>query len=309
MSLTQTSPDLSACRLLFGREPSAIVDGEAPALRLAVPPLDGSPADVVFQGTPSARGVFSIYEQDGYIAGIAVGEETEPIEAATTRLYHSLLESVGALSLYRIWNYVPHINAPEDGLETYRRFSRARSLELEAHFGKGFAAHLPAASAVGAISGSLAIAFVAGPAKPKRFENPRQVPAYAYPSEHGPRPPSFCRALRVTVGAEDVIFVSGTAAIRGHASIATANFATQLTYTVENLEAIAHEAGAGHGIGSTGGWRRRFTVYLRHPADLAAARTLLAGTFRSADHVSFVQADVCRSELLIEIECTLRRAR
>jgi enamine deaminase RidA (YjgF/YER057c/UK114 family) len=308
MSLTQTSPDLSACRLLFGSEASAIVDGETPALRLAVPPLDGSPADVVFQGTPSARGVFSIYEQDGCIAGIAVGEEGEPVEAATSRLYRSLLESVGGLSLYRIWNYVPHINAPDEGLETYRRFSRARSLQLEAHFGQGFATHLPAASAVGAIAGSLAIAFVAGSAEPKRFENPRQVPAYAYPSEHGPRPPSFCRALRVSIGPEEVVFISGTAAIRGHASIAAANIATQVACTVENLEAIAHEAGAGHGIGTTGGWRRRFTVYLRHPADLAAARSLLAGTFRPADHVSFVQAEVCRSELLIEIECTLRRA-
>ena len=65
------------------------------------------------------------------------------------------------------------------------------------------------------VAGPLAIGFLAGRAVPRHFENPRQVPAFEYPAQYGPRPPSFSRATAVKAGEGRWIFISGTAAVVG----------------------------------------------------------------------------------------------
>src|SRR4051812_16306051 len=143
------------------------------------------------------------------------------LESAAREVYGRVFAATRTLKLYRIWNYVPQINRVDDGLENYRRFFRGRSHAFEEHFGHGFQYQLPAASAVGALNGPLAVAFLAGQANPRHFENPRQVPAFEYPPAYGPRPPSFSRATLIRTAAEQELFVSGTAAIRGHATVST----------------------------------------------------------------------------------------
>ena len=297
----------TSCRLLFTGEPAAIVDQNGPALRLALEPLAGAPDDRLFSGACHEHGNFRLFSSQGCLAGLAVADDGLGIEEATDRLYRQLFALVGEKVFYRIWNYVPTINAIEAGLEVYRRFSRARSVAFERRFGASFASILPAASAVGSRGGPLALAFVAGPGSPHRFENPRQVPAYDYPPEHGPRSPSFCRALRVDIGGTDTAFISGTAAIRGHASLARGDIASQLRITFENLKAVAETAGIEPAFGRGHGWRRHLTAYVKHPQDLERVQAEVSPYVSADDHVAFVQADICREELLVEIELTLRR--
>jgi hypothetical protein len=165
---------------------------------------------------------------------------------------------------------------------------------------------LPAASGVGTTDGCLSLVFVAGMASPRHIENPEQVPAYRYPPEHGSRPPSFSRATVVPLPDRALAFISGTAAIKGHHSVAPGDLAAQLECTLDNLRLISLAAGFDENLGADRKLRRHFKVYVRHAADLKAVQARLESTLlKPADHVIYLQADICRAELLVEVEVTL----
>src|SRR5581483_8311062 len=229
------------------------------------------------------------------------------LEEATAQLYRDLLAATQGHHLARIWHYVPGINdAGADGLERYQIFCRARSLAFEQHYGIEFNARLPAASAVGTKSDTLTIVFAAGPVPPRRVENPQQTPAYDYPREHEPRAPAFARATVVPGHGRANVFISGTAAIRGHATVAPYDLAAQLECTMENLRMISGACGLGVDLDRNGGSTRSFKVYLRRPMDQPVAAAALTKNFlRATDRVSYLQADICRAPLLVEIEVTL----
>jgi hypothetical protein len=149
------------------------------------------------------------------------------------------------------------------------------------------------------------VIFAACTAPLRHVENPLQVAAYNYPRAYGPRAPSFARATVVPGGKAATVFISGTAAIRGHATVAAGSTPGQLDCTLENLDALGRAAGLGPGLATGEGSTRHFRVYVRHAADqpLVAAR-LEEKLFGPADRVSYLQADICRSDLRLEIEAT-----
>lgn len=235
-------------------------------------------------------------------AGLALG---------THQLYREIFRATKGLHLARIWNFVPAINETgTGGLENYRAFCVGRSRAFEQHFGATFKSLLPAASAVGGTSPAVAVAFAACATQPRHVENPAQVPAYEYPSEYGPRAPSFARATIVPGAAGATVFISGTAAVRGHATVTFGGLAGQLECTLENLRAISRACGLGPNLDRGSSSSRHFKVYVRHAADQPrVAAALDQQLFGEGDHVSYLHADICRKPLLVEIEATLRGVR
>jgi chorismate lyase/3-hydroxybenzoate synthase len=248
-----------------------------------------------------------VFDTRHEMAGFVVAPEHLDLETAARELYRQVFAATAGKHLYRIWNYVPQINSVARGLENYRQFCRGRSVAFEDHFGSAYQRQLPSASAVGALHGPLAVAFLAGHAEPRHFENPRQVPAFEYPAIYGPRAPSFSRATLVNTAAGRHLFVSGTAAIRGHLTIAADDLAGQLSCTRENLDLIGRAAGAGANFGADEGWQRTFKVYIRHAADLGTVRAdLERHLLREGDSATYLHADLCRADLQVEIEAILR---
>lgn len=246
-------------------------------------------------------------------SGYVVGGFTEPavadVEAATRTVYRRLLAAAAGLRLARIWNYVPAINgAGALGLENYRAFSRARASVFEQGLGPGFSALLPAASAVGTDGPNLAVYFVATRFPVRHFENPEQVPAYEYPDEHGPRPPSFARATMVHDDrGKTTWFISGTAAIKGHRTECEDDLEGQIRVTLDNLRLMGAVSGAGEDLRRGIAEQRIFKVYLRHASDFPRTKQLLdTRLLFPGDRVSYLRSDICRSALLVEIEATLR---
>ncbi|HYC71186.1 MAG TPA: hypothetical protein VEB66_08275 [Opitutaceae bacterium] len=283
-------------------------DGGLPQLQVALPVLAGAEGDPLLDGVErtEAAGAWTLLRRDDRLAGFAVAPAGQPLEAAAAGLYAQLFAATRGWHLGRIWNYVPEINRDTAGLENYRHFCRGRSLAFEREFGAGFARSLPAASAVGTGPGRLAVAFLAVPGPVGHHENPRQVPAFEYPRQYGPRPPAFARATVIEEDGARTVFVSGTAAIRGHATVAPGDLSAQLACTLENLAAIAAAAGAGAGTGA--GWARSFRVFLRRSADYpAVARALGRELLTPDDKVQYLRADICRGALLVEIEAQLTR--
>lgn len=283
-------------------------------LDTGVPVLGGASADTLLAvGQPCASlGVISLYQSDDWLVGGVGVPAADNLEATTSSLYEELLEAARGWHLARIWNYVPAINAPGlGGLENYRAFSRGRSFAFEQYFGEQFAQHVPAASAVGTSSELLTVAFMAARSPVTLIENPLQVPAYRYPPEYGPRPPSFARSAVVRGARGAAVFISGTAAVRGHETMAPMDTISQLDCTLENLNEIGIASGLDPNLTAlpdvaADETMRVFRVYVRDPQEFdLIRRTLAARLLRPGDSVSYVHSDICREHLTVEIEATI----
>jgi chorismate lyase / 3-hydroxybenzoate synthase len=221
-------------------------------------------------------------------------------EHAYQRLF-ALLDSQGLPHLWRVWNYLPDIHGQEAGLERYRRFNlgRARGFESAA---RSVVGRVPAACALGVRGGPLSVAFLAGPTAAVPIENPRQVSAFRYPPQYGPRSPTFARAALVHPPGQEWLFISGTASIVGHETVHPGDAAAQCRETVDNLEAVIAQANACRRASQSFGLDRLgLRAYIRHAGDLAAVRQVLDERCPDASLLC-VQADVCREDLLVEIE-------
>jgi chorismate lyase/3-hydroxybenzoate synthase len=279
-------------------------------LALSLPLLGGDAREFIFRepGLRQPADGLSLIQSGDLRIGWATERvaDVRQLSAQTQTLYRRVLAAIKGRYLYRVWNYVPQINALTDGLENYRAFCQGRSLAFEAALGKAFPRILPSASAVGTDADFLSLIFVCGDAVPCHVENPEQVPAYRYPAEHGPRSPSFSRATVVRLGGKAFTFISGTSAIKGHATIAPGALGDQLDCTVDNLRLISREAGSGDDLGASTAQERHFKIYLRHAADFAPAQVRLErDVLKPTDHVTYLQSDICRAALKIEIEATL----
>jgi chorismate lyase / 3-hydroxybenzoate synthase len=228
---------------------------------------------------------------------------------ATRTAYLAALELAGDLGcrhLVRMWNFVANINETNaDGLEVYRDFCRGRA---EAFDRSPFAVELPAATGVGARSGGIGFCLLAARAVDRvNIENARQLPAYRYPSRYGPRSPSFPRAtaLRTREGGAGRVFVSGTASIRGHETVHGDDVRRQCAETFANLAALlAPHNLARHGIeqGYDLADMTGLKAYVRRGADVDLVRHLCAERFSPNAEIAFLNVDLCRSDLLVEVE-------
>jgi chorismate lyase/3-hydroxybenzoate synthase len=304
-SIDPTPPVPFPLRIAFAGTPPA----PDAVVRLLTPWLGGATTEELFEGvTPlgTEQGV-RLFRCGRWLLGHAhepfVGRE---LAARTESLYRRILAVTRGLHLYRIWNYVPEINVESNGLENYRAFCQGRSLAFEEILGGEFQPRLPAASAVGCIGNRIELIFAAGETVPAHFENPEQVPAYHYPAEHGPRSPSFARATVVDNGQRTWTFISGTSAIKGHETIAPGALEAQLDCTLDNLRLIARKSGLDEKLDTGRASCRFFKIYLRHASAFPVARARLEQSLlRPSDVVTYLQADICRAALQVEIEATL----
>ena len=223
------------------------------------------------------------------------------IQEAYARLL-TLIDSEGYPHLLRVWNYFPGIGERQGDLDRYMVFCRGRYQALEGHYGK-LNHWLPAASAVGTRHGGIVIYFMAGRAPGQHRENPRQMSAYCYPSQYGPKSPSFARATLVRGAARDCLYISGTASIVGHASLHPDDPAAQLEEALANIKALVDSAAMEEGIGFDGlASLTHLKVYIRRPQDFSLIRARLAALLPKHTQCLYLEAEVCRPELLLEIE-------
>ncbi|WP_213959323.1 MULTISPECIES: hypothetical protein [unclassified Variovorax] len=277
--------------------------------------LDNEPVvDLWHAGTPVQSGTTGVvrWRTDGHwLLGVVDLDEDafgEDLAALSCRAYRNVFEAMkhaGCPHLLRIWNYLPRINADGGGMERYRQFNAGRQQAfLEA--GQAAFEGAPAACALGVHEGALCVRFLAGRIPPVPVENPRQVSAYHYPSDYGPRSPTFSRAALAALGGGQVaLFISGTASIVGHRTVHAGDVRAQLAETLVNLRAVIQAANQRTSAQFSLD-RSDAVVYVRHPADAPGIRAQLVQALgarsRFMRHAVFLEADICRSDLLVEIE-------
>jgi chorismate lyase/3-hydroxybenzoate synthase len=240
-----------------------------------------------------------------YLPG-ADGLSAAALQSATADMYAAVraaLESTGAPHPVRMWNFIPAINDPiaEGQLDLYRAFNLGRFEAFERWFGDpaAFARVLPTATGVGHRGHDLVVHALGAVTAGEPLENPRQRPAFRYSRRYGPRPPCFARATRTRLRGRDVLLIGGTASVRGEDSVHQGTLAGQVEESIENLRSLILAATQGPEP------LRRITearVYHVRPEDAASLRSAIAAHLPAVRTLEMVRADICREELLVEIE-------
>ena len=244
---------------------------------------------------------------DTFIFGSLLINESDFPDLATATIsayqqIHDVLEMTGFPGLLRMWNFFPEINAKDaQGMERYKQFCLGRHTAIDSwHFVDG---QLPAATAIGSHSDGLLILFLSARQSGIQIENPRQVSAFHYPTQYGPKSPSFSRATLKNWGKSQHLYISGTASIVGHETRHQNNYLAQLEETLTNIHAVIDQAHQLHGLPCKDiSELNSMRVFIREPEIYQPVLEFLEKEIGRHSHIQIVQGDICRNNLLLEIE-------
>lgn len=200
-------------------------------------------------------------------------------------------------SIVRQWNYIEKITEFDDkGNQHYQMFNNSRS---EYYSLGSWSDGYPSATGIGTFAGGVVVDVDAAVIDDSSFsvepiDNKLQIAAHAYSetvlenAETGLTTPKFERAKKLSVDGGSLVYVSGTAAIRGEDSICD-DVEKQLEVTLENISQLTRNTPV-----------RLFRVYLKNDEDYSKIHDNMHNY--DGISISYLHADVCRDELLIEIE-------
>lgn len=202
--------------------------------------------------------------------------------------------------IVRQWNYIEQITHLSSEGQNYQQFNDARSrFYAKTDWKNGY----PAATGIGTSYGGVTIvvdAVIKSDQCSRAIDNPLQISAHAYSQQvlidsditRHKSTPKFERARRLDIGTESTIYISGTAAIRGEESSPSNYITEQLKLTMEN---IAH-------LYDSSEYRvEMLRIYLKHSSNWQEVNNWIKNNCNNIETLC-IEADICRQELLIEIE-------
>jgi enamine deaminase RidA (YjgF/YER057c/UK114 family) len=217
----------------------------------------------------------------------------------------------------RTWLYVGGINDVEGSATRYQELNRARTDFYEPLlFGKFFSKRnggrnaFPASTGIGMSGPAIVTSCMALQTDRKdvrllALENPQQTAAYVYDARYSLQSPKFSRAMALATDKYVTTWISGTASILNSETRHVGDIERQTEQTIDNIERlICPENFRAHGISNAGATLSDLTkmrVYLKHPGDLPKCQAICERRFGAVPAI-YVTADVCRPDLLVEIE-------
>jgi enamine deaminase RidA (YjgF/YER057c/UK114 family) len=217
----------------------------------------------------------------------------------------------------RTWLYLGDIVGPEGDTQRYKELNRARTdFYRDVRFGQKLLmpgvkhSIYPASTGIGMSDKALVMSCLALDSDRedvfiRPLENPQQTPAYEYAAAYSPKSPKFSRAMALMLGEHVITWVSGTASIVDSESKHIGDPAAQTEQTIDNIERlISRENFERHGLGNaraTAADLAKVRVYVKRPEDYRKCREVCERRFPNVPAV-YTVADVCRPELLVEIE-------
>ena len=225
----------------------------------------------------------------------------------------SLLDRVGVRfdQVVRTWLYLGDIVGMEGPVQRYQELNRARTdffkgIDFQATCGAGY----PASTGIGTdgsdiMMSCIALATERSDIVAMSLENPRQTAAYDYAADYSPKSPKFSRGMALSCGSHATIFISGTASITQSETRHLDNAAAQTRETLDNIEALIGEDNlASHGLPGLGASLANLglvRVYVKRQQDYPHVRAVCQDRLGEVPTI-YALADVCRPELLVEIE-------
>jgi len=214
----------------------------------------------------------------------------------------------GFQHLIRTWYYIGGILKKEQEIVRYDLLNRARNKFYDVIWEEK--REYPASTGIGTYNDNIVMDGIAlspsSGARVIRLENPLQISAFDYdiPFEKRPR---FCRAILVENNGSGIIFVSGTASIRGADVSYPDNVEDQTYVTIENIKRlISRDNLSRYGID----WDislndvKDIRVYVKDKSYYPKVREICSKFFGNIPQLYLV-ADICRPTLLVEIEAVV----
>lgn len=223
------------------------------------------------------------------------------------KYYARLFEALAHLHfpyLWRVWNFIPHITEPSNaGIETYREFNQGRAQAYaHAHQRHLLPRHalqtMPAATAIGCLGQAAHVYFIAARLAGRVIDNPLQTAPIHYPNQYGAYAPRFARARLTATNTQitPMLCISGTAGITGHTSMCHEDVIGQCRIMWRNINTLLKQVQRSpqqlHGI----------KVYVRHAHHVAVVKNYLHSVLPENTPVAYFVADICRTDLLVEME-------
>ncbi len=211
--------------------------------------------------------------------------------------------------LLRTWNYFPHVTGFDNDRGKTNRYEQFCCGRL--HAMQKYALDdgpYPAATVIGNQGDRFHLCFLAGDTAGIGVENPRQTSAYRYPVPDVLNRPLFSRGILKEWRNCTHFYVSGTASIVGHETQHANDASAQLNEALSNVEALVERANVRH---QTQLHARDdllcIQVYIRHGTDVVSIKRVLAEQLPGATPHILLQGEMCREDLLVEIEAVYQR--
>ena len=220
-------------------------------------------------------------------------------------------EGVSAANIVRQWNYIERITDITPDGQNYQLFNDSRSRFYNScEWTNGY----PAATGIGTQDGGVVVVFDVmrdSNESSHAIDNPLQISAHAYSQQVLINPdeaqhkttPKFERARHVICAdGHQMLYISGTAAIRGEESC-EADIEEQTALTMENIAKLTDkETLEAYGVKDAAELEyRMLRIYLKHYSNLETVKDWFEKHYPNVQK-TFLLADICREELLIEIE-------
>ena len=298
-------------------------------------PCDGSLVSVEAWGVGTIRGELAIERPSNgmvivrhngvlwaYVADIGPETATGSVYERSFCAFRSADERLAFAGLrfedvVRTWLYLGDILGTGGQTDRYSELNRARADHYQnRRFGSGLIPTgwdkpvFPASTAIGVDGRDVAMSCIA--LRTNRsdvallpLENPRQTSAYDYAHQHEAERPKFVRAMAVVAGELVTTFVSGTASITASRSRHDDDAEQQTRQSLDNIEALLavdnFRCHGALGVGATLDDLAVARVYIKRQTDYSAVRTTCQARLGDLP-ISYVLGDICRPELLVEIE-------
>jgi enamine deaminase RidA (YjgF/YER057c/UK114 family) len=270
-------------------------------------------------------------EYDGlrwiYAAGISSPSGETSAYEESRRAFNDLAERLHAAGasfrdVPRIWLYQGGITEHETSAsgeqrERYRELNRARTdffRQQEANGSMPLSREgticYPASTGIGMAGRGLTISCMGLQTKRDKvlwqpLENPGQTSAFDYAARYSAKSPKFSRAMAVRIGSYVTTWVSGTASILDSETVHLGDAEKQTEQTLDNIERlISSENLQRHGLAGAGAELSdlaKVRVYVKHVDDFATCQAVCQRRLGPVP-IIFALADVCRPDLLVEIE-------
>ncbi len=232
--------------------------------------------------------------------GIYIQDFDQTLEKQTYHIYRDILERTQGFNLYRTYNFIPEITGFLSQEPVYEMFNAGRLDAFLEFSGKSKKIMPPASTGIDILGDKMVIVFLATKNPVQYFSNPLQVNSYEYPENYGKKSPFFSRAVKTKLDGKEVLLISGTASIRESESVFIGDVTKQTVATIENITELIKQSGLNN-TPEKNHLSYSKLIYIKDPSNLNKVQNIMHNMHFLDPKDIFLQANVCRKELEIEI--------
>lgn len=320
-------------KLFANSVPPAAVLAQAPenSFQVAVEALLVKNSEAPLRYSSSGKSRYCVLENESLRQLWSEGLESDQPAADTESAAHGAFKSMMHIlkregmnfdNIVRQWNYIGDIlkvrKIDISGIQNYQIFNEVRHSFYQKY---KLTAGFPAATGIGCRYDQVTIGFNAVQFKSGcydlQIDNPFQSNPFAYTQDKligGSKtpgvkhPPEFVRGRLISDGNNSILYVSGTASITCQEVTGTGDIETQTLTTILNIKTLADAKNISHFTGASLPVPEKYRylrVYVKNSKDIPTVKSICQKYFPEVPSI-FIEADICRGSLLMEIETELR---